>query len=360
MVPHIKMCLEIIEEKLRSNNGTLIFINNNKCLLVLNGFYLAPVATDQLHAVGESSQFHPHEKVPGNVFAFTLFYDKKMFRELTGLHIHESNSLLEKVSVFLGSSNFTSSRKKFDGKLQLLMCIFWMRQYPVERMIAWIFGCSVSMVYRYTRSTLIALDRVLNPLVNMKTYHCRKQNGVMLGNACVTIIVDCSEQRIKRSIDTRIERSYYSGKQGYTTLSVYLSCSPSGYIYFLSPSYQGSMNDMMIADLSENKFFSELSDTEYIVGDSGFNGLTRNWKNTIIPFKGKNQTAEQKNFNQSLSKIRIGVENVFGHIEDWKICGSTYRSHSSNVGTLHEEHNRIWRVCCGIFNSFKAPLGYSE
>eukprot|EP00761_Pharyngomonas_kirbyi_P010452 gb/GECH01010472.1/.p1 GENE.gb/GECH01010472.1/~~gb/GECH01010472.1/.p1 ORF type:complete len:124 (+),score=8.15 gb/GECH01010472.1/:1-372(+) len=68
MVPHIKMCLEIIEEKLRSNNGTLIFINNNKCLLVLNGFYLAPVATDQLHAVGESSQFHPHEKVPGKCY----------------------------------------------------------------------------------------------------------------------------------------------------------------------------------------------------------------------------------------------------------------------------------------------------
>lgn len=89
-----------------------------------------------------------------------------------------------------------------------------------------------------------------------------------------------------------------------------------------------------------------ISDLIKILADSGYQGILRVHKNSLIPFKAsKNHslTAEEKAFNRDISKKRIFVEHVNRFIKRFKILSSRYRNRRKNF---------ILRVSliCGFYN----------
>lgn len=194
--------------------------------------------------------------------------------------------------------------------------------------------------------------------VSMRTPRFRLNKMAYLGEAKITLILDCSEQKIQRATDERVQEMFYSGKKGFHSLSILLGCAPDGFIYFLSPSHPGSLNDMNIANIN-CEMFSELEQEEWVLGDAGFVGIEEMYSKCILPRKGK-VDREAKNFNTKISKLRIVVENVFAHLQDWNICKHVYRAHSSNEELIQKEHNTIWRVVSALFNKFTAPLVYQH
>eukprot|EP00761_Pharyngomonas_kirbyi_P006276 gb/GECH01006282.1/.p1 GENE.gb/GECH01006282.1/~~gb/GECH01006282.1/.p1 ORF type:complete len:154 (+),score=9.64 gb/GECH01006282.1/:1-462(+) len=141
----------------------------------------------------------------------------------------------------------------------------------------------------------------------------------------VTVVIDCCEQQIQRSGDQRIQALHYSGKKGYTSLSVLLGCSPKGEVHFLSSSYPGSIHDITISEITKCRFYHQL-ENEWVLADAGFVGLDKVYPKVLVPKKGRVDDQEAI-FNRELGSIRIVVENVFGHIQDWKICKETLRAH---------------------------------
>lgn len=144
-----------------------------------------------------------------------------------------------------------------------------------------------------------------------------------------------------------------------------IACAPTGFIYYISPSYNGSMNDKSIIDLEENQFYWILSGCEWIAADLGYKGLNNAFANVTLPFpdnkdKGYKLLEEEKEFNKKFKCIRTVVENAIAHIKMWKVCKYTFRAHTNKLEEAQEEHHKYWTVATGLVNEFVMPLKSCE
>ena len=63
--------------------------------------------------------------------------------------------------------------------------------------------------------------------------------------------------------------------------------------------------------------------------DSGYQGLDKIHQATELPYKAtktKPLNAEEKEYNQALSRYRVIVENIIGDIKTFKILSNCYRN----------------------------------
>jgi hypothetical protein len=89
-----------------------------------------------------------------------------------------------------------------------------------------------------------------------------------------------------------------------------------------------------------------LLDDILLVGDKGFQGICAIHSLSLTPFKKPRKgelTAEQKSFNNSLSKFRMLIEHVNRRIKRFKILQIRYRN---------KQRKHLLRVSliCGIYN----------
>ena len=62
--------------------------------------------------------------------------------------------------------------------------------------------------------------------------------------------------------------------------------------------------------------------------DSGYQGVNAYLTNAFIPYKASKKhplTHEQKEFNASLSKVRVFIEHINRELKIFRICKETYR-----------------------------------
>jgi len=137
-----------------------------------------------------------------------------------------------------------------------------------------------------------------------------------------------------------------------------IAYAPTGLIYYLSPSYNGSLNDKSVIDLEENQIYQELSKYEWMAVDLGYRGVQNDYPNTAFPFFERTVTLEPKEveFNKEFKSIRIIVENVIMHIKKWKVCRYVYRSFDNDLQKAQEEHHKVWVVAAGLVNQFIMPV----
>jgi len=169
----------------------------------------------------------------------------------------------------------------------------------------------------------------------------------------IVAIVDGTEQQVYSAIDKLNERARYSGKKRLHTFTLLIVCSPQGKIYWISDSYNGSLNDKNLVDLAENReFFQQnFKQHEWIAGDLGFKGMWQ-YCSTQTPITPNRQplTPYEQQFNKEFKSIRIVVENTIGQIKNWNICSSLFRHNSIHT------HHKIWYIACSLWNAFGCNL----
>jgi len=301
-----------------------------------------------------------------------LSNSETMFSSLIGLSIESFNQLHSLIKDELESTVLSSPNKEKTGpgtkrKLssydQLLLLLLFLRQYPIESLLAFIFDISQSSVSFYINHSLDILHSHMSKKIIWPSYESRNEKAVCLSGAKVTIIIDGSEQQICTFSNKQLEQFFYSAKKSKHTLTVLLACSPTGIIYFLSKSYPGSRSDLTLYNLHENSLHLKMEESEYICGDPGFIGLQKIHP-LIVPFERSvindpSISPELKDsrakFSNHVSRYRTVVENVFAHIKKWKACSDRFRYHD-NPDLMMEKHNKIWRTCAGLMNTFISPL----
>jgi hypothetical protein len=73
----------------------------------------------------------------------------------------------------------------------------------------------------------------------------------------------------------------------------------------------------------------EIGKSIQLLADSGYQGLHKEHQNSRTPTKkpkGGELTVEQKRANRELSRLRIVVENVIGHLKIFRIVAERYRN----------------------------------
>ena len=114
-----------------------------------------------------------------------------------------------------------------------------------------------------------------------------------------------------------------------------------GKILCISKRYPGRTHDFKIRKQS-----SKIPRNATVLADSGYQGLQKIHKNTVLPFKRRRKcplTAEQKAHNTLLSSKRVVVEHTFAQLKKFKILGSVYRNFQKK---LHLRFN----IIAGVYN----------
>lgn len=137
-----------------------------------------------------------------------------------------------------------------------------------------------------------------------------------------SLLIDATEQSIERP--KRGQKPYYSGQKKRHTLTTEIGITQNGRIVHVSKTHPGSTHDFTV-------FTGEKrppKDTRIFV-DSGYQGIADMHQNADFPYKSsKNKplAAEEKSYNTGLSRVRIVVEHIFGHLKTFKIMSDRYRN----------------------------------
>ncbi|MGH3886003.1 MAG: transposase family protein, partial [Pseudonocardiaceae bacterium] len=151
------------------------------------------------------------------------------------------------------------------------------------------------------------------------------------------------------TFDRRHRTDLYSGKHREHGMNVQAIVDVHGRLVATSTAHPGSRHDSRCFGQAG---FAALVVSAGGVGDAGYQGCE-----LITPIKKKPGVARAESdieFNTALAKIRVGAEWGIGHIKNWRILASRYRSDLSRIDTVIQAVTRLFqdlisgRVCAGV------------
>jgi hypothetical protein len=248
--------------------------------------------------------------------------------------------------------------REISTRNQILLFLVWIRHYPVERLLAWIFALNKKLVHTYNSGTLFVFYRYYMNKCKFPSREFRVGHSTRLRGALVTLVVDATEQHVLVSQDKLMEMATYSGKKNKHTFSVMIAASPDGHLCFISRSYVGSKTDLNIYQMPENHIHRNIEEDEWIIFDKGYRGTSSQFKNVALPFYGQwyNLSEKERKFNSDHAAIRVVVENFNKECKRFKICSNVFRVRTSDLEHAREIHHRVWIVVSGMVNGFVSPL----
>jgi DDE superfamily endonuclease len=144
------------------------------------------------------------------------------------------------------------------------------------------------------------------------------------------LVVDCTEVPVQRPQDNDTQSFVYSGKKKFHTLKFLIVASLAKGILFVGLLWNGKAADVTMLrrelggwDMGGRRVHMDL----------GFKGFDKEIINgeVVMPHKkakGKKLTEEEKEYNRSVSKIRVIVENAFAGVKSFFINRIENRFHS--------------------------------
>lgn len=139
-------------------------------------------------------------------------------------------------------------------------------------------------------------------------------------------IIDCTEIFIERTYNLKARAETWSNYKHQNTIKYLIGITPAGAISFLSDGWGGRASDKMIT--VDSGFLGKLENGDEVLADRGF--LVREELASVgailrIPSftKGKSQLPGScVDISRQLSRVRIHVERVIGHLKDFKILNT--------------------------------------
>ena len=259
---------------------------------------------------------------------------KRRNARATGVKLETFYDMVKKVRPFW---NKLQSSKRCHGRNsnlkslenEILLVLFYYRCYISHFLLGMHFGLDASNVCRHLKR--------MEPLLAKAV--CIKKNRVLSSEELDEILIDATEIQTQRP--TKKQRKFYSGKKKKHTQKIEIMVSKNGEILNISKAYPGRVHDFKI-----RKFSDKIPRDVKALVDSGYQGLQKIHKNTILPYKRRRKTLlpqEQKRHNHDLASQRIVVEHVFSKLKIFKILSSAYRNFQKK---LHLRFN----IIAGIYN----------
>lgn len=277
----------------------------------------------------------------------------QVFRSLTGVSVADFEGIVEEVEalVYAQLEAEYASRKRqravgggrnFELEMedQILATLIWLRCYPKQEVLAYLFG-----VHRTTMSR--AIERVLPVLAQTgrdgmaQPKPSRKRtlsyDDLLRIVPGLTEVVDTFEQRIQRPSDPEAQKRYYSGKKKQHTLKTQVRVDlTTGYLVGVSASVPGSTHDLSL--------YRQTAPVPTVptLADLGYFGHP-----TLITPRRKprkrDRPPQDRTFNHHLARLRVVVEHSINRLRRFASLSQTDRHHRR----FH--HDRVC-ACAGLVN----------
>ena len=119
-------------------------------------------------------------------------------------------------------------------------------------------------------------------------------------------------------------------------------------IIYLSEAYHGSCHDYAIMKKEFDYKHQNWFEDEQIWVDLGFLGIQKDYDaEVMIPFKKPKNgelTQQQKQYNQSVSRVRVKIEHVIAGLKKYRILSDKLRLKD------FYKYNQIMGICAAIWN----------
>ena len=153
---------------------------------------------------------------------------------------------------------------------------------------------------------------------------------------------DGTEREVPRPADYELQKEFYSGKKKKHTVKNAVITNMLCFIIFVGSTVLGKVHDKKIADdqylIPPN--FELWQDTGY----QGYCPSDVTIQQPIKKTKGKELSEEEKEYNKSISSVRVRVEHAIGSVKRMKIVRNECRLRKGNFV------NRIFHTCAGLHN----------
>lgn len=211
---------------------------------------------------------------------------------------------------------------------QILMTVVWLRQYPTNEVLGFLFGVSDSTASRARARCLPALEQAGKDTMRMPDPgqgRRRKLPALLKDTPGLAVVVDTFEQRTQRP--KRRQRAYYSGKKKAHTLKSQVAVDEeSGRIVDVSDSVPGRWADIKL--LKKSRLMRRIPTGVGAMGDLGYVGIGALHARGVSPRRkprGKPRPPEDVRYNRAFSRRRIVVEHGIGRLRRFRAVAHVNR-----------------------------------
>jgi hypothetical protein len=233
---------------------------------------------------------------------------------------------------------------------QFLLTIVWLRHYPTQECLGYLFGASDSTALRAVRRCLPVLEalgkdtmRLPDPGRGLR----RDLPALLRQTPKLAVLIDTFEQRTQRP--RRRQRAYYSGKKKAHTLKSQVAVDEDGRIVDVGESRPGRWADLKVfrrsglAGRLARAGVGALGDLAYV----GIDGLVRGLRGATPRRKprGKERPPADRCYNRAFARRRIKVEHAIGRLRRYQALAAVNRhgrrAHAARVRAVAGLVNRM-------------------
>ncbi len=286
-----------------------------------------------------------------------------VFLKLTGLRVTEFDDLLTDVLPRFAHQE-QMRRQRADRQRgpgagrradlaatnQILLTVIWLRQYPTNEVLGYLFGVSDSTASRVLARILPLLEAAGRDTMRMPDPGKKRRktrDDLLAQTPELAVIIDTFEQRVQRPRDHQAQRAHYSGKKKQHTLKVQVAIDEeTGAVCDVSASHPGPTADMTI--LKDSQLLDRLPDGVGGIGDLGYLGIADLHPQGLGACprrkpRAKERPPEDGAFNRAFSQRRIRVEHTIGRMRRYQCLSQSDRHHRQN-------HPARTRAVAGLVN----------
>lgn len=288
---------------------------------------------------------------------------RKVFASMTGLSVPEFDELYVEVEPkFVEAEQERLSKRARQRAIgggrsqemsicnQLLLSVVWLRCYPKQHVLAYLFGTSESSVSRVLARMLPLLEASGRDTMRMPDpgRKQRRELDVLLAQTPeLAVLIDTFEQRVQRHKEPQQADTYYSGKKQQHTLKSQVAVDETtGLFVDVSDSVPGPTADMAL--LEQSQLLTRLPDGVGAIGDLAYIGIDKLHPtgNAASPRRKPRKRArppEDVAFNTAFAQRRIYVEHAIGRARHFEAITQMDRHHRRN-------HTARVVAICGLVN----------
>lgn len=233
---------------------------------------------------------------------------------------------------------------------QVLLTVVWLRQYPTQEVLGFLFGVSDSTALRAVRRCLPVLERAGKDTMRMPDPgpgRRRKLPALLKDTPGLAVVIDSFEQRTHRP--KRRQRAYYSGKKKAHTLKSQVGVDEeSGRVVDVSDTVPGPWADIKL--LKKSRLLKRLPEGVGGIGDLGSVGIGELHPAGLGASprrkpRGKDRPPEDRRYNRAFSRRRIVVEHAIGRLRRFRSVAHVNRhrrrGHAARVRAVAGLVNRM-------------------
>ena len=276
-----------------------------------------------------------------------LRHHASVFLAVTGLQLNEFDQLVNDLLPSYGEAEQERLERPerqraigggrdfaLDARDQILLTVVWLRKYPTQEVLGYLYGLSDTSAGRVVKRVLPLLEQAGRDTMRMPDPGRKRRQSLpdlLADTPEIAVVIDTFEQRIQRHKDRDTADEHYSGKKRQNTLKSQVAVNEfNGLFIDVADSVPGPTADIKVLEHSD--LLNRLPEGVGAIGDLAYIGIDQLHPDGLAAAprrkpRGKPRPEADIAYNTEFSRRRIIVENSIGRLRRYEAVNQTDRHH---------------------------------